>query len=345
MKDKETVCAVVVTYNRKNLLLECLEALKKQTKPLDAIYIVDNASTDGTPKVLFENKYIKELPPENLDQPWEKEFKVKNLVNGKYIIIHYVRMHENTGGTGGFHEGVKRGYEKGYDWLWLMDDDAEAKEDALGKAMQYKKINEVAVIANLKVGIDGIPQYNHRGWKKIKGINNKVIQIIREKDLKNKILEIDHCSFVGFILKSEYVSVVGLPKKEMFLHFDDVEYSFRIRQYGKILLVTDSIIYHKDQLQLNLINKKFFIRNPKRKNYDSYWLAFYGLRNFVYLKRVYGNFIIAAFSGIINILRSIAGIILFDDNKIKRIKMVIAAYNDGLKEIFDNERPKRILYR
>ncbi|MCD6105633.1 MAG: glycosyltransferase, partial [Thermosipho sp. (in: Bacteria)] len=43
---KETVCAVVVTYNRKELLLECLEALRKQTRPLDAIYLIDNASTD-----------------------------------------------------------------------------------------------------------------------------------------------------------------------------------------------------------------------------------------------------------------------------------------------------------
>ena len=236
-RNKETVCAVVVTYNRKILLLECLESLMKQTRPIDSICIIDNASTDETPEILLKNKFIKELPPEDLSEPWEKEYKIKNLFNvNNAITIHYIRMHENTGGAGGFHEGVKRGYEKGYDWLWLMDDDAEPKYDALEKAIKYTKIKEVAVIANLKVGIDGIPQYNHRGWIKIKGINRKIIQIISEKDLKNKFFEIDHCSFVGFLLKSKYVPLVGLPKKEMFLHFDDVEYSFRIRQYGKILL-------------------------------------------------------------------------------------------------------------
>ena len=57
--NEETVCAVVVTYNRKRLLIECLEALENQTRPIDAIYIVDNASTDGTPQLLVENDYIR----------------------------------------------------------------------------------------------------------------------------------------------------------------------------------------------------------------------------------------------------------------------------------------------
>jgi rhamnopyranosyl-N-acetylglucosaminyl-diphospho-decaprenol beta-1,3/1,4-galactofuranosyltransferase len=119
----DSVCAVVVTYNRKNLLIECLEALRKQTRPIQGIYLIDNASTDGTPELLLEKGYISELPPENLKEPWEKEFIIQNLTNGEEIKLHYVRMHENTGGAGGFYEGVKRGYERGYDWLWLMDDD------------------------------------------------------------------------------------------------------------------------------------------------------------------------------------------------------------------------------
>ena len=38
-KASSTVCAVVVAYNRKNLLLECLESLRKQTKPVEAVYV------------------------------------------------------------------------------------------------------------------------------------------------------------------------------------------------------------------------------------------------------------------------------------------------------------------
>jgi len=48
------VCAVVVTFNRKNLLLECLESLRKQSISLDSIYVIDNASSDGTGELLLE---------------------------------------------------------------------------------------------------------------------------------------------------------------------------------------------------------------------------------------------------------------------------------------------------
>jgi len=159
----DTVCAVVVTYNRKNLLLECLDALRKQTRPIQGIYLIDNASTDGTHELLLKEGYIKELPPENLVEPWEKEFEIKNLTDGQPIKLHYVRMHENTGGAGGFHEGVKRAYEKGYDWLWLMDD-AEPKEDALEKLSNFFDERKVSSLACNVVLPSGETYFNHRGF-------------------------------------------------------------------------------------------------------------------------------------------------------------------------------------
>ena len=55
---KEKIAAVVVTYNRKDLLKECLDALLNQTRPLDSIILIDNASTDGTPEFLKEKGYL-----------------------------------------------------------------------------------------------------------------------------------------------------------------------------------------------------------------------------------------------------------------------------------------------
>jgi len=84
-RNKETVCAVVVTYNRKKLLLECLEAIRRQTRPVQGIYLIDNASTDGTPKLLLEKRYIKELHPEKLTEPWENKCESKDLTEGQVI--------------------------------------------------------------------------------------------------------------------------------------------------------------------------------------------------------------------------------------------------------------------
>ena len=95
------VTAVVVTYNRKELLARCLEALAAQTHRIATTIVIDNASTDGTEDVL-----------ERFD-------------------VQVTRRPENAGSAGGFAEGVIRAGEVGSDWVWLMDDDAEPTAEAL----------------------------------------------------------------------------------------------------------------------------------------------------------------------------------------------------------------------
>lgn len=97
----EKVIAVVVTYNRKALLSECITALRNQSRPLDAILIVNNGSTDGTDEWLA-------------NQP------------GLFFINQ-----NNTGSSGGFSTGINWAYENKYAWIWCMDDDGYPKDDAL----------------------------------------------------------------------------------------------------------------------------------------------------------------------------------------------------------------------
>lgn len=345
MNDKPKVCAVVVSYNRKDLLIECLEALLKQTRPIEGIYVIDNASTDGTPGLLKERRYITEIPPDNLREPWEKEFEVENLTDKNKVRIYYVRMDKNTGGAGGFYEGVKRGYERGYDWLWLMDDDAEPKVDALEKLLPYTN-GKYMVLSNLKIGIDGIPQYIHRGWKDICNINGRVIRVIKQDDICKETIEIDHSSFVGFMISRDAINIVGFPNRDFFVHYDDVEYSFRIRNYGKILLIRDSVIKHKDETKKILKEAKLlFIKPSITIPYESLWIKYYSLRNLIHLKCKYCSFFVALIVGLRIFIRSSLGIILRDDHKYRRIKFYFNAILDGILGIFDNNKPKKILYK
>ena len=97
----EKVIAVVVTYNRQALLSECIAALRNQSRPLDAILIVNNGSTDGT-----EN-WLKQQPD-----------------------LIYINQN-NVGSSGGFSAGINWAYKNNYAWIWCMDDDGYPKEDAL----------------------------------------------------------------------------------------------------------------------------------------------------------------------------------------------------------------------
>ena len=134
----ESVLAVVVTYNRKNLLLECLSGLARQSRPIDGLVLVDNASNDGTPALLFEQGLIDRLP-EDLS-PAIQEFRTRpKLLDGLPTLV--LRMNENTGGSGGFHEGLKRAYLEGADWIWLMDDDIEPDARCLEGLLSFSEIS------------------------------------------------------------------------------------------------------------------------------------------------------------------------------------------------------------
>ena len=94
------VVAVVVTWNRRDLLVEALDALEAQTHRLAATVVVDNASTDGTADLLRER----------LDE-----------ASGTGLEV--VTLTENTGGAGGFSVGIEQALRHDPDLVWLLDDD------------------------------------------------------------------------------------------------------------------------------------------------------------------------------------------------------------------------------
>ena len=130
-----TVAAVVVTYNRKDLLLRCLAAIEQQSHAVDAVFIWDNASNDGTQEALREAGWA------------ERDH------------VQIIRSEENLGGAGGFHQGMKRAYDAGYDWLWLMDDDTIPRQDCWEHlqhgAERCKHLDEPMVLASKVLWKDG----------------------------------------------------------------------------------------------------------------------------------------------------------------------------------------------
>ncbi|OQX21573.1 MAG: hypothetical protein BWK75_02925, partial [Candidatus Altiarchaeales archaeon A3] len=215
---KEKIAAVVVTYNRKDFLRRCLNALLNQTYKLDSIIIIDNASTDQTEEML------------------KKEF-----LNNP--IFDYVKLEENFGGSEGFHYGVKRAYEKGFDWIWLMDDDALPLPDAMQNIVDsdISRSKNVLVLCCTVLYPNGDITLYHRRKFNWKTLSEYPIQINK---YALPYFEIDTGSFVGFLLKRDAIDEVGLPKKEFFIYYDDTEYSLRIRKIGKIYTISNSKIVH-----------------------------------------------------------------------------------------------------
>lgn len=236
------ITAVIVTYNRKELLIKCINALLKQSRALDAIFIIDNKSTDGTPELLLANNFINSLPI--IDSDVEKLQSSEFLtINNDKILINYTRKKENDGGAGGFNFGMKQAIHLDYDWIWVMDDDAIAEEKALENLSLYTE-DKIAGLCSTVINVNGDIDLNHRvKWVK-KRFKVESIPIPKERYQNEKIIEIDTASYVGFLINSMAIKKAGYPRKEYFIFYDDAEHSFRLQKYGPILLVPDSKIRH-----------------------------------------------------------------------------------------------------
>ena len=214
MEDNRKVIAVVVTYNRKELLKEAIEALLNQEYENCDILVVDNASTDGT------KEYIDEL-----------------LKNTR---VHYENTGANLGGAGGFNYGMKRACQMGCDFVWVMDDDCIVHKDSLIELLNADKQldGNYGFLSSKVLWKDGsickmnIPKKTFSSWL---------------KEFDKPVQEIAMASFVSLFVKTDIIKEMGLPIKEFFIWTDDWEFTRRISRKYKSYFISKSIVTHKSK--------------------------------------------------------------------------------------------------
>ena len=194
---KSPVAAIVVTYNRLELLRQCVEALRAQTAACD-ILIVDNASTDGTAQWLAS-------------QP----------------DLHCRNTGSNLGGAGGFHFGMRWSVEDGYDYVWLMDDDTLPMPDALQKLLEADRVldGNYGWLSSVALWTDGSECKMNR--QKLKKSFYEYSPL-----MKYGLVQAEQATFVSLFLRSETIRRFGLPIKEYYIWGDDLEYTRRIAVRG-----------------------------------------------------------------------------------------------------------------
>ena len=208
----ERVAAVVVTYNRLELLKKVVSAVKNQTRKPERIFIINNSSSDGTAEWL--------------------------ALQDEIIVI----TQENTGSSGGQFTGIKHCYESAAEWIWTMDDDVVPDEDCLEKLLNAKTIS--AVRAPLRYTRENKPYFNDvlrfNLNNPLKSIWNGIIS---EEDLQNEIISAEGITFEGPLFRREIVERIGLPEKPFFIYGDDTEFFIRALKNGfSIVIVRDAVL-------------------------------------------------------------------------------------------------------
>ena len=249
------ITAVVVTYNRKELLRRVIGCLK-DISALSSVVVVNNGSTDGTGQWLDEQTDI-----EVITQP-------------------------NVGGSGGFYTGIKHAYEAGADWIWCMDDDVFPEPDCLSELLKVALGQETAA-PQPPIGIlcprriqAGVVFVNE--CRKIDTTHTfaSMHQGRLTADVKEPV-DIEGMVFEGPLIRREVVESIGFPNKDLFIFYDDTDYSLRAVKAGfRVVYVPDAIMQ----------KEKFFSEDTwAEKQKKKKWKRRYQVRNSAYFNHHYGT--------------------------------------------------------
>ena len=291
------ITAVVVTFNRLELLKQGIECLRKQQK-LTGIIVVNNGSTDGTREWLDAQPGL--------------------------LVVHQ----DNVGGSGGFYTGIERAYSEGADWIWCMDDDVFPRPDCLDRLLPYTDRPEVGILSPRRLLEGKVFTHEFRHFN----FTNPVGSLHGRKLAKqqvNQATEIVGADFEGPFISRRVVEKIGLPNRELFIFCDDTDYCLRAHLAGFKLLYIPEALMDKHKF---FSNDTWTSRNRKKK-----WKRYYQVRNEAYLNHHYGrNFgvrYLRSFIGVVGyIIPALLSMPFTDAWQWKDLSMLWTAYQDGIHE-------------
>jgi rhamnopyranosyl-N-acetylglucosaminyl-diphospho-decaprenol beta-1,3/1,4-galactofuranosyltransferase len=212
--DQPRVIAVVVTYNRRDLLLEALAAVSAQTRAPDAVIVVDNASSDGTAAA----------------------------VRTKFPAVRLAELARNSGGAGGFAYGMAQALAGHADLIWLMDDDTVPEPGALEAllAARDRHTPPPALVASRVIWTDG--RAHPMNTPRTKPFVSKAERLSAAAAGCSSIRS---ASFVSILVDAGECRLRGLPQADYFLWNDDFEFTTRLLRGSVGLLCPASVAVHK----------------------------------------------------------------------------------------------------
>jgi rhamnopyranosyl-N-acetylglucosaminyl-diphospho-decaprenol beta-1,3/1,4-galactofuranosyltransferase len=209
------VIAVLVTYNRRDLLLESLAAVLSQTRPADAVIVVDNASTDGSAAA----------------------------VRARFPAVQLAELGANYGGAGGFAYGMGLALAAGADVIWAMDDDTVPEPGALLallKARDSHPGGPPALVASRVIWTDGRAHPMNTPRRKPFASRAE-----RAAAGTSGCVPVRSASFVSVLIDAAVCRRRGLPRADYFLWNDDFEFTTRLLRGSTGLLCPASVVVHK----------------------------------------------------------------------------------------------------
>lgn len=240
----ENVTVILVNYNGKKYLKNCIESIKEQSYENLSILIVDNASRDESVQ------YLQSSYPE----------------------IEVIACEENYGFAKGNNIGIEYAIEQGADYVLLLNVDTVIQPDLVEKLVAKADASTITVP---KIYMDKRLMKVWYAGGEIDYVQGRSYHCNRAAD--TEIKNIDFACGCCVLIHRDIIKKVGLFDENYYLYFEDTDISMRwIQNKITIKYIPDAKMWHKiggsGGNDGNLIKTYYMIRNQLyfMKKYQKY---------------------------------------------------------------------------
>ncbi len=214
------VIAVVLTWNQREVSLQCIESVLACRYPNTELLVVDNGSTDGLAETL----------------------------RARYSKHHLILNGENIGYVGGNNLGIHEALQQSADYVFLLNNDIVVEPDAIGRLVDCAE-------ASRDLGVIGPVVYNtttgepdNFGWR-FHAPKGELTKIRTRPAGVNGLVRADVVPGCSFFLRASAVEQVGYLDGRMFIFWEDTDYSLRFKRHGwGVGIVPDAVVWHENAL-------------------------------------------------------------------------------------------------
>ena len=220
----ERVGVVICNYNKEKDVINCIQSVLEQKYHDFHLYVVDNASTDGSVNAI-RSAY---LPDKSIDL----------IVNA-----------ENLGGSGGFNTGLRAAAGAGHEYLMCVDNDAVLDENCIGSLVDFLDRDETSGIAAAKIYHAGMEDYVQQFGSFIDyenyAVNSTYLNHPEDGSMPDVVYS-DAVPACALMIRKSLTDIIGFMPEENFLYWDDTEWCVRCREAGyRVASVGDAAASHK----------------------------------------------------------------------------------------------------
>jgi GT2 family glycosyltransferase len=266
------VSIIIVNWNTRELLRQCLQSVYDETTVPFEVFVVDNASSDGSADMVRQN----------------------------FPQVHLIANDQNRGFAAANNQAIPlaRG-----EYILLLNPDTKVLDHAIDKMVNYMDGHpEVGACASKLLNGDGTLQKSvgnfYSFWRTL--LENRLIPMLfpNSKVLSKKLVafwdhstvrEIDWARGAVLMVRKSIVEKIGLLDEQFYIYGEEVDWCWRIKETGaKIVYIPDAVIIHYGKAASSQRHVEMFIQNYKsfyiflKKHYPWYTYWIYRIRTTIY---------------------------------------------------------------